>query len=66
MNQIVALAEGLMPLICEHRHTTEQDRRIAAPIEQAMRESDLGGGRSVGVLAHLEQHPALSLDPILR
>jgi alkylation response protein AidB-like acyl-CoA dehydrogenase len=41
MNQIVALAEGLIPLICEHRHTTEQDRRIAAPIEQAMRESDL-------------------------
>jgi alkylation response protein AidB-like acyl-CoA dehydrogenase len=41
MNEIVALAESLRPLICELRHTTEHDRRVAAPIEQAIRESDL-------------------------
>jgi alkylation response protein AidB-like acyl-CoA dehydrogenase len=41
MNEIVTLAESLIPLIRELRHTTEQDRRIAAPIVQALRESDL-------------------------
>jgi alkylation response protein AidB-like acyl-CoA dehydrogenase len=41
MNEIVTVAESLIPLIRELRHTTEQDRRIAAPIVQALRESDL-------------------------
>jgi alkylation response protein AidB-like acyl-CoA dehydrogenase len=41
MNEIVTVAEGLIPLIREHRHTTENDRRIAAPIVQAIRDSDL-------------------------
>ena len=41
MNEIVTLAERLRPLICELRHTTEHDRCIAAPIVQALRESDL-------------------------
>jgi alkylation response protein AidB-like acyl-CoA dehydrogenase len=41
MNEIVTLAERLIPLIRELRHTTENDRRIAAPIVQAIRESDL-------------------------
>ena len=42
MNEIVTVAERLIPLIREHRHTTEQDRRIAAPIVHAIRQSDLG------------------------
>jgi alkylation response protein AidB-like acyl-CoA dehydrogenase len=42
MNEIVSVAERLIPLIYEHRHITENDRRIAAPIVQAIRESDLG------------------------
>ena len=29
MNEIVTLAESLIPLISELRHTTENDRRIA-------------------------------------
>jgi alkylation response protein AidB-like acyl-CoA dehydrogenase len=41
MNEIVTMAERLIPLIRELRHTTEQDRRLAAPIVQALRESDL-------------------------
>jgi alkylation response protein AidB-like acyl-CoA dehydrogenase len=41
MNEIVTVAERLIPLICELRHTTEHDRCIAAPIVQAIRESDL-------------------------
>jgi alkylation response protein AidB-like acyl-CoA dehydrogenase len=41
MNEIVTLAKRLIPLICELRHTTENDRCIAAPIVQAMRESGL-------------------------
>jgi alkylation response protein AidB-like acyl-CoA dehydrogenase len=41
MNEMVTCAERLIPLICEHRHTTENDRRIAAPVVQAIRESDL-------------------------
>ena len=90
MNEIVTVAERLIPLICELRHTTEQDRRIAAPIVHAIRESDLGrmlldtgappqytpeewlqgprdagGCRSVGCLAHLEQHAALFLGSLL-
>jgi len=41
MNKIVSLAESLLPLIRELRHTTENDRRIAEPIVQAIRQSDL-------------------------
>jgi indole-3-acetate monooxygenase len=41
MNEIVTSAERLIPRSCELRHTTEQDRRIAAPIVQALRDSDL-------------------------
>lgn len=41
MNEIVTLAEGLMPVICELRHATENDRRIAEPIVQAIRETGL-------------------------
>jgi hypothetical protein len=41
MNEIVTLAENLIPLLCELRHTTEHDRRIAEPIVQAIRASDL-------------------------
>jgi hypothetical protein len=41
MTEIVTLAERLIPLICELRHTTEHDRRIAAPIVHTMRESGL-------------------------
>ena len=41
MNEIVTVAESLIPLIRELRHSTEQDRRLAAPIVQALRESDL-------------------------
>jgi alkylation response protein AidB-like acyl-CoA dehydrogenase len=42
MNDIVTVAESLIPLIRELRHTTEHDRRIAAPIVHAIRASDLG------------------------
>jgi indole-3-acetate monooxygenase len=42
MNEIVTVAERLIPLIRELRHTTEQDRCIAAPIVHAIRASDLG------------------------
>jgi alkylation response protein AidB-like acyl-CoA dehydrogenase len=38
---LVTVAESLIPLIIELRHTTENDRRIAAPIVQALRKSDL-------------------------
>ena len=41
MSEIVTLAESLIPLISEHRHTTEHDRRIADPIIHALRQSDL-------------------------
>jgi alkylation response protein AidB-like acyl-CoA dehydrogenase len=41
MNEIVTLAENLLPLICELRHTTENARCIAEPIVQALRQSDL-------------------------
>ena len=41
MNEIVTLAESLIPLIRELRHTTENNRRIAEPIVQAIRKSDL-------------------------
>jgi len=41
MNEIVTLSESLIPLINELRHTTENDRRIAEPIVQAIRKSDL-------------------------
>jgi len=78
MSELVTLAESLIPLIRELRHTTENDRRIAEPIVKAIRKSDLcrmlldtgapprytpeecegprdiGGRRSVGVLAGLE------------
>jgi alkylation response protein AidB-like acyl-CoA dehydrogenase len=42
MNEIVTVAERLIPLILELRHTTEHDRRIAEPIVHAIRASDLG------------------------
>jgi indole-3-acetate monooxygenase len=42
MNEIVTVAERLIPLIRELRHTTEHDRRIAEPIVHAIRASDLG------------------------
>jgi alkylation response protein AidB-like acyl-CoA dehydrogenase len=41
MNEIVTVAERLLPLIRELRHTTENDRCIAAPIVHAIRDSDL-------------------------
>ena len=41
MNEIVTLSESVIPLISELRHTTENDRRIAEPIVQAIRKSDL-------------------------
>jgi alkylation response protein AidB-like acyl-CoA dehydrogenase len=41
MNEIVTLAESLIPLISELRDTTENDRCIAEPIVQAIRKSDL-------------------------
>jgi alkylation response protein AidB-like acyl-CoA dehydrogenase len=41
MNEIVTLAESLIPLIREQRHTTENRRCIAEPIVQAIRRSDL-------------------------
>jgi indole-3-acetate monooxygenase len=41
VNEIVTLAERLIPLIRKLRHTTENDRRIAEPIVRALRESDL-------------------------
>ena len=41
MNEIVTMAESLIPLIRELRHITENDRRIAEPIVQAIRESNL-------------------------
>src|SRR5262245_48960926 len=40
-SEIVRLAETLIPLISELRHATENDRRIAEPIVQALRNSDL-------------------------
>jgi alkylation response protein AidB-like acyl-CoA dehydrogenase len=42
MSEIVTAAERLIPLVRELRHTTEQDRRIAAPIVQAIRDNDFG------------------------
>ena len=41
MNEIVTFGESLIPLIKELRHTTENERRIAAPIVEAIRNSDL-------------------------
>ena len=41
MNEILTFGESLIPLIKELRHTTENDRRIAAPIVEAIRNSDL-------------------------
>lgn len=41
MNEILTFGEGLVPLIKDLRHTTEHDRRIAAPIVEAIRNSDL-------------------------
>ena len=41
MSEIVSFAESLIPLIRELRQTTENDRRIAEPIVQAIRQSDL-------------------------
>lgn len=41
MSEIVTVAESLIPMIRELRHTTENDRRIADPIVEALRKSDL-------------------------
>jgi alkylation response protein AidB-like acyl-CoA dehydrogenase len=41
MSEILTMAESLIPLINELRHTTENDRRIADPIVEALRKSDL-------------------------
>ena len=41
MSEIVTLAESLIPMIRELRHTTENDRRIAEPSVRAIRKSDL-------------------------
>ena len=41
MNEIVTFGESLIPLIKDLRHTTENDRRLAAPIVEAIRNSDL-------------------------
>jgi alkylation response protein AidB-like acyl-CoA dehydrogenase len=41
MTEIVTVAERLLPLIGELRHTTENGRRIAEPIVQAIRQTDL-------------------------
>jgi alkylation response protein AidB-like acyl-CoA dehydrogenase len=41
MDEIVTMAERMLPLIGELRHTTENDRRIAEPIVQALRQTDL-------------------------
>ena len=41
MNEIVTVAESLIPLIHELRHTTENDRCIAEPIVRALRQSNL-------------------------
>lgn len=41
MNEILTFGESLIPLIKELRHTTENDRRIATPIVEAIRNSDL-------------------------
>ena len=41
MDEIVTVAEGLVPLIRKLRHTTENDRCIAEPIVRALRKSDL-------------------------
>ncbi|HKY09718.1 MAG TPA: hypothetical protein VJQ55_15825 [Candidatus Binatia bacterium] len=41
MSEIVTLAESMIPTIRELRHRTENDRRIAEPIVQAIRQSDL-------------------------
>jgi alkylation response protein AidB-like acyl-CoA dehydrogenase len=41
MNEIVTFGESLIPLIKDLRQTTESDRRIAAPIVEAIRNSDL-------------------------
>ena len=41
MNEILNFGENLIPLIKELRHTTENDRRIAAPIVEEIRNSDL-------------------------
>ena len=41
MNEILTFGASLIPLIKELRHTTENDRRIATPIVEAIRNSDL-------------------------
>jgi alkylation response protein AidB-like acyl-CoA dehydrogenase len=41
MNEIVTVAESLNPLIRQLRHTTENERRIAEPIVQAIRKTNL-------------------------
>jgi alkylation response protein AidB-like acyl-CoA dehydrogenase len=41
MSEIVRRAESLIPVIRQHRNATENDRRIAEPIVQSIRESSL-------------------------
>ena len=41
MSEILRLAESLIPTIRAFRHMTENDRRVADPIVQAIRKSDL-------------------------
>ena len=41
MSEILRLAESLIPTIRAFRHVTENDRRVAEPIVQAIRKSDL-------------------------
>jgi alkylation response protein AidB-like acyl-CoA dehydrogenase len=41
MSEIVNAAGSLVPLVIEHREATERDRRVAAPIVQAIRGSEL-------------------------
>jgi alkylation response protein AidB-like acyl-CoA dehydrogenase len=41
MNEIVSVAENLIPLIREQRHATEKNRCVAEPVVRAIRESDL-------------------------
>jgi alkylation response protein AidB-like acyl-CoA dehydrogenase len=42
MSDIVTAAERLIPLVSAFRQTTEQDRRVAAPIVQAIRDGGFG------------------------
>ena len=49
MNEIVTVAEHLIPLIGELRHTTENDRCIAQPIVEAIRKKAAGASYGSGI-----------------